>query len=105
VGADLQSLRARSPPARRRASHLRTIRSLPPKSVATLVADCMWSSIRRTIRRRLCGIVGPVTAIAFAAAIDDPTRFRRSREVGAYLGLTPCRHQSGEDAHHAPRQA
>jgi len=40
--------------------------------------------------------VGPVTAIAFAAAIDDPTRFRRSRQVGAYLGLTPRRYQSGE---------
>jgi transposase len=40
--------------------------------------------------------VGPVTAMAFAAAIDDPTRFRHLRQVGAYLGLTPRRHQSGE---------
>ena len=40
--------------------------------------------------------VGPVTAIAFAATIDDPTRFRRSRQIGAYLGLTPRRYQSGE---------
>lgn len=40
--------------------------------------------------------VGPVTALGFAAAIDDPTRFRRSRQVGAYLGLTPRRYQSGE---------
>lgn len=40
--------------------------------------------------------VGPITALAFAAAIDDPARFRRSREVGAYLGLTPRRYQSGE---------
>ena len=30
------------------------------------------------------------------AAIDEPTRFRRSRDVGAYLGLVPRRHQSGE---------
>ena len=29
-------------------------------------------------------------------AIDNPTRFRRSRNVGAYLGLTPRRYQSGE---------
>jgi transposase len=29
--------------------------------------------------------IGPVTAIACAAAIADPTRFRRSRRVGAYL--------------------
>lgn len=40
--------------------------------------------------------VGPVTALAFMAAIDNPTRFRRSRSVGAYLGLTPRRHASGE---------
>ena len=30
------------------------------------------------------------------AAIDDPDRFRRSRDVGAYLGLVPRRYQSGE---------
>ncbi len=40
--------------------------------------------------------VGPVTALAFMAAIDNPTRFRRSRSVGAYLGLIPRRHASGE---------
>lgn len=40
--------------------------------------------------------VGPVTALAFLAAIEDPGRFRRSRDVGAYLGLTPRRYQSGE---------
>jgi transposase len=40
--------------------------------------------------------VGPVTALAFAAAIEDPDRFRHTRDVGAYLGLTPRRYQSGE---------
>ncbi len=40
--------------------------------------------------------VGPITALAFAAAIDDPSRFKKSRDVGAYLGLVPQRHQSGE---------
>ncbi len=40
--------------------------------------------------------VGPVTALAFAATIDDPTRFAKSRAVGAYLGLTTRRFQSGE---------
>lgn len=40
--------------------------------------------------------VGPVTALAFLAAIEDPGRFRRSRDIGAYLGLTPRRYQSGE---------
>jgi transposase len=40
--------------------------------------------------------VGPLTAIAFAAAVEDPSRFRRASDVGAYLGLTPKRYQSGE---------
>lgn len=40
--------------------------------------------------------VGPITALAFAVAIEDPERFGRSRDVGAYLGLTPRRYQSGE---------
>lgn len=48
--------------------------------------------------RRLMAIpgVGPLTALSFAAAIDEPARFRRSRDVGAYLGLVPRRWQSGE---------
>ncbi len=40
--------------------------------------------------------IGPITALAFHAAIDEPSRFRRSRSVGAYLGLTPRRFASGE---------
>ncbi len=40
--------------------------------------------------------IGPITAMAFHSAIDDPSRFRRSRSVGAYIGLTPRRHASGE---------
>ncbi|MBA3938952.1 MAG: IS110 family transposase [Planctomycetes bacterium] len=40
--------------------------------------------------------VGPLTALAFRATIDQPNRFRRSRDVGAHLGLTPRRYQSGE---------
>ena len=40
--------------------------------------------------------VGPITALCFKATIDDPTRFKRSRSVGAYVGLTSRRHASGE---------
>src|SRR5262249_19053996 len=40
--------------------------------------------------------VGPITALCFLATIDDPTRFRRSRSVGAYVGLTTRRYASGE---------
>ena len=40
--------------------------------------------------------VGAIVALTFAAAIDDPARFRSSRMVGAHFGLTPRKHQSGE---------
>jgi transposase len=40
--------------------------------------------------------VGPITPLCFKAMIDDPTRFKRSRSVGAYTGLTTRRHASGE---------
>ncbi len=42
-----------------------------------------------------CPGVGPQTAFGFRVTIDDPQRFRRARDVGAYFGLTPRRHQSG----------
>ena len=43
--------------------------------------------------------VGTLVALAYASVIDDPERFHRSSSVGAYLGLTPRRHQSGEEDH------
>src|SRR3954471_18426201 len=48
--------------------------------------------------RRLMGVpgVGPLVAITFTSAVDDPARFQRSRAVGAHFGLTPKKYQSGE---------
>lgn len=40
--------------------------------------------------------VGPLTALAYKTAIEDPARFRRSRLVGVHLGLTPRKYASGE---------
>jgi transposase len=40
--------------------------------------------------------VGAIVAMTFKAAVDDPDRFKRSRDVGAHFGLTPKRYQSGE---------
>jgi transposase len=40
--------------------------------------------------------VGAVTATSFATAIEDPENFKRSRSVGAWLGLTTRRYQSGQ---------
>lgn len=48
--------------------------------------------------------VGPIAALSFRAAIDDPHRFRRTRDVAAYLGLTPRRWQSGSISKHGDRE-
>ncbi|MCC8960638.1 IS110 family transposase [Bradyrhizobium sp. Pear77] len=40
--------------------------------------------------------VGPLTALAFKTAIDDPVRFAKSRNVAVHLGLTPRKYASGE---------
>jgi transposase len=53
---------------------------------------------RDTVCQRLMTApgVGYITALTFKAGVDDPTRFKRSRTVGAHFGLTPRRFQSGE---------
>lgn len=40
--------------------------------------------------------VGPIVALTYAAAIDDPARFRSSKQAGPHFGLTPKKYQSGE---------
>lgn len=40
--------------------------------------------------------VGTLTALTFVLVIEDPCRFAKSRDVGAYLGLVPARSDSGE---------
>ena len=40
--------------------------------------------------------VGPIVALTYAAAIDDPARFRSSKATGAHFGLTPKKYQSGQ---------
>ena len=40
--------------------------------------------------------VGPIVALTYASAIDDPGRFKSSKRVGAHFGLTPKKYQSGE---------
>ena len=48
------------------------------------------------ITRRLQTVpgVGPQISLAFRACIDDPGRFRRRQDVGAYLGLRPSQRAS-----------
>jgi len=47
-----------------------------------------------TVLRQVPG-VGPLTSLSYVLTLEDPDRFPRSRTVGAYLGLTQRRRQSG----------
>ena len=54
---------------------------------------------RSDVRARLLmstPCVGPIVALSYAAAIDDPARFKSSKQVGAHFGMTPKKYQSGE---------
>jgi transposase len=66
--------------------------------IALLDRLVMTQAKGTAMARHLMGVpgVGPVTAMAFVTAVEDPARFRKSRSVGAYFGLTPRRYQSGE---------
>lgn len=48
--------------------------------------------------RRLMSVpgVGPLTALTFKTAVDDPARIKKSKGAGALFGLTPRKYQSGE---------
>ncbi len=47
-------------------------------------------------RLRTMPSIGPVTAIAFVAALDDVTRFHSAHQVAAYLGVVPSEYSSGD---------
>ena len=40
--------------------------------------------------------VGPVTSLAYVLTLETPQRFKRSRDVGPYLGLVPQQEDSGD---------
>lgn len=57
------------------------------------------SMARRDAKARLLmstPAVGPIVALTYASAIDDPARFTSSKRAGAHFGLTPKKYQSGE---------
>jgi transposase len=68
------------------------------QQVDDLDRKVMWLARNNAQVRRFMTApgIGPITALCFLATIDDPTRFKRSRSVGAYLGLTTRRYASGE---------
>jgi transposase len=77
---------------------LLTILATMLDQLAHLTKQVLGIARGEAVCRRLMSVpgVGPITALAFRATIDRPDRFRRSRDVGAHLGLTPARYQSGE---------
>lgn len=94
------------------------VRELVAGNVMLEAAAAVILSARATLRRELATVeqrlrdlarrdhacrlmmtmpgVGAVIALTVRAAIDDPARFRSSRDVGPWVGLTPRRDQSGE---------
>lgn len=54
-------------------------------------------AMENDVCRRMMDIpgVGPICALAFYAAVSEPHRFKKSSDIGPYLGLTPRVHQSG----------
>lgn len=65
------------------------------KAIEALVADKY--QIECDALQQVDG-VGPVTALTFVLTIDDPYRFKKSRDVGSYLGLRPRRSESGDSS-------
>jgi transposase len=51
-----------------------------------------------TVCRRFMTVPGvcAMVAVTYKTAIDDPARFRKSKDLGPYFGLTPSKYQSGE---------
>jgi transposase len=74
------------------------VRETVRREIASLTRRLLALARDNDESRRLMTVpgIGAINALAFCAAIDEPARFRRSRSVGAYFGLTPRRHASGE---------
>ncbi len=73
------------------------LRGLLTASLPGIGSKASWpsmASVRSPVGLR--GPHGPARALTYRATIDRPDRFDRSRDVGAHLGLTPTRYQSGE---------
>ena len=74
------------------------VREIVRREIAGLTRKLLAMARDNDESRRLMTVpgIGAINALAFCAAVGDPGRFQRSRSVGAYFGLTPRRHASGE---------
>lgn len=77
---------------------LLALRTEAPRQAAILTKEMTRHAREDEACRRLMTIpgVGAVSAVTYVATIDNPDRFKRSRSVGAYIGLTSRRYQSGD---------
>ena len=60
------------------------------------IAELLRTRYPETQRLRQIRGVGPITALAYVLCLGDPHRFRKSRVVGAYLGLVPAQRDTGQ---------
>lgn len=94
----IQELVAGHPHLARIAAALLAVREVLRKEFAAFEKQ-IRSMVRADLQARLLTsvpAVGPIVALTYASAIDDPGRFKSSKQVGAHFGLTPKKHQSGE---------
>ena len=75
------------------------LRSMPTTARPSVQLDCIEQLCQEQypktrLLRQVSG-VGPITALAYVLTLDDPDRFRKSRDVAPTLGLVPKRDQSG----------
>ncbi|MBV9510437.1 MAG: IS110 family transposase [Caulobacteraceae bacterium] len=68
------------------------------EQLAVLTRQVQEAARADAVCRRLMTVpgVGPIVALSYMTAVDDPQRFARASDVGAYFGLTPRQYQSGE---------
>jgi transposase len=72
--------------------------------LAALEAQLARGVAAHAAARRLCTVpgVGPVTAAAVVATLDDVSRFASADQVAAYVGLVPRERSSGEQQRRGP---
>jgi transposase len=68
----------------------------PPLAYSDERIAAVTATDERVRRLQSVPTIGPVTAAAFVAAVDEASRFRHAHEVEAYLGLVPRERSSGE---------
>jgi len=66
------------------------------KALEVSIARLATEKYPQTIYLQQVSGVGPITSLYFVLKIENPQRFKRTRDIGAFVGLCPKRDQSGE---------